>query len=107
MKHLLASAILILLSACGDQSPEITAEASAGATLPPVAPAIVPPQEVADPTEPPSYEVAIASAAAEHNTAKERCSKQPETVRARCEQEANAAFTETQGDLDDLRGNQP
>ena len=107
MKHLLASAILILLNACGGNSPEITAEASAEATLPPVTPAIVPPQEIADPTQPPSYEVAIASAAAEHNTARERCSKQPEAVRAPCEQEANAAFTDAQGDLDDLRGNQP
>ena len=59
-----------------------------------VAPAIISPQEVADPAQPPSYEVAIAGAAADRNTAKERCAKQPESVRAQCEQEANAAFSE-------------
>jgi hypothetical protein len=107
MKHTFAFATLILLGACGGKSPDIAAEASAEAPLPPVAPAIVPPQEIADPTQPPSYEVAIAGAAAEHNAAKERCARQPETMRARCEQEANAAFTDTQGELDDLRGNQP
>jgi hypothetical protein len=107
MKHSFAFATFILLCACGGKSPEIAAEASAEAPLPPVAPAIVPPQEIADPTQPPSYEVAIASAAADHNAAKERCARQPEAMRARCEQEANAAFTETRSDLDDLRGNQP
>ena len=107
MKHLFTFATLILLGACGGKSPEIAAEASAAAARPPIPPAIVPPHEVADPTQPPSYEVAIAGAAAEHNTAKERCAKQPEAVRAQCEQEANAAFSDTQGDLDRLRGNQP
>ncbi|HWM44063.1 MAG TPA: hypothetical protein VNP36_16615 [Burkholderiales bacterium] len=72
-----------------------------------IAPAIVQPEEIGDPAQPPSYEVAIASTAAEHNKAKERCAVQPEAVRAQCEQEANAAFSDARDDLDRLRGNQP
>jgi len=107
MKHAFTFATLLLLVACGGQSPEPAVETSAAATESGVAPAIIPPQEVADPAQPPSYEVAIAGAAAERNATQERCAKQPEAVRAQCEQEANAAFSENQGDLERLRGNQP
>ena len=103
MKHACTFAALILLAACGGESVEAPAEETAVA----VAPAIISPQEVADPAQPPSYEVAIAGAAADRNTAQERCAKQPEAVRAQCEQEANGAFSEAQGDLERLRGNQP
>ena len=61
----------------------------------------------ADPAQPPSYEVSIASAAADHNKALERCRKQPEVVRSQCEQEANASFSDVQSSLEPLRGNQP
>lgn len=106
MKHLFAFATSILLGACGGHSPDPATEVSATTARPSVPPAIIPPHEVADPTQPPSYEVAIAGAAAEHNTAKDRCAKQPEAVRAQCEQEANAAFSDARGDLERLRGNQ-
>ena len=110
MKHLSAAAALLVLAACGgDASPPATANAtpaSPPADSLPVAPAIVSPDEAADPTARPSYEVAIASAAAEHNNAKRRCETQPEAVRTQCEQEANAAFGEAKQDLEDLRGNQ-
>jgi len=100
-------AFSLLLGACGGESPESMAEAPVEAGPAPVSPPILPPSEVADPAQPPSYEVAIAGAAAEHNTAKKRCAKQPEAVRAQCEQEANAAFSEAEGNLEDLRGNTP
>ena len=58
------------------------------------------------PSEPPSYEVSIASAAADHNKALERCTRQPEAVRTQCEQEANAAFADAEQNLEPLRGNQ-
>ena len=106
MKHACTFAILLLLVACGGGSNEPAAEEPVAA-MPEVAAPIVPPNEVADPAAPPSYEVAIASAAAERNNAKERCAAQPESVRVRCEQEANAAFSENQTDLDHLRGNTP
>ncbi len=106
MKHACALASLILLCACGERSPE-PAEAADVAAARPVAPAIVAPEEIADPAQPPSYEVAVASAAAEHNAAKKRCANQPESVRAECQQEANAAFSSARSDLDRLRGNQP
>lgn len=112
MKHLiLMSALLLILGACGGKADPgavaatTTAAAPAIASEPAVAPAIISPSEVADPTEPPSYEVAIASAAAEHNKALERCGNQPDAVRTQCEQEANAAFSESESALQDLRGN--
>ncbi len=99
----------LLLAACGGAPGD-----SAVGTVPPAAdapeeivPPIVSPQEVADPAEPPSYEVAVATAAAGHNEAMRRCALQPAAVRARCEQEANAAFSTAREDLEDLRGNQP
>lgn len=112
----LALALLAALAACGQKTAvNATGEASpspAASMAPdadaahPVAPAIIPPDEVADPTEPPSYEVAIASAAANRNQALDRCTRQPEAVRTQCEQEANAAFADAEAKLQDLRGNQ-
>ena len=98
----------LLLVACGGDTPEPVARTPAAppADSMPVAPAIVPPGEVADPTAAPSYEVAIATAAAQHNAAKKRCESQPEAVRTQCEQEANAAFGDARQELEDLRGNQ-
>ena len=107
------AAVLCLCAACGGNTPDTARAstaappASASADRPDIAPAIVQPEEIGDPAQPPSYEVAIASSAAEHNNAKERCAVQPEAVRAQCEQEANAAFSEAREDLDRLRGNQP
>ena len=114
----MAGALLAALAACdrsadgpaADASPPIpVAEVADGPPEAPpssVPPAIIPPEESADPTEPPSYEVAIASAAATRNQAIARCAKQPSAVRTQCEQEANAAFAESQEKLKDLRGNQ-
>ncbi len=106
MKPAFAIAILLLLAACGGKSPGPAGNAGATAR-PAVAPAITPPDELADQSQPPSYEVAIASAAAEHNGAMKRCASQPAAVRAQCDQEANAAFAEARAGLDHLRGNQP
>lgn len=98
-----------LLAACGREEtvqarPDATDAEDAAAS---VAPPITPPGEAADPAEPPSYEVSIASAAADHNKALERCGKQPAAVRTQCEQEANVAFADVQASLEPLRGNQP
>jgi hypothetical protein len=99
-------AVLALLVAC-DRAPAGESPKRKAIEDPiEVAPALIPPTEVADPTVPPSYEVAIASAAATRNKALERCNQQPEIVRPQCEQEANAAFVETETSLQDLRGNQ-
>jgi hypothetical protein len=105
MRHAVTLAAL-LFAACGDSPQPAATGVDESAALPPLAPAIVSPDEAADPAARPSYEVAIASAAAEHNAAKERCVEQPEAVRTQCEQEANAAFAEAQQGLEDLRGNQ-
>ena len=114
IKPALAIATLCLYAACGGKSPEPARDARAVAPpsakapdAPAVAPAIVQPEDIGDPALPPSYEVAIASVAAEHNKAKKRCAGQPESVRTQCEQEANAAFTEARDGLDRLRGNTP
>lgn len=106
MEGLLIAALL--LAACSREpgvEPDVEA-AKATAAGEDIAPALVAPAEVADPAEPPSYEVAIASAAADRNKSLERCLQQPEAVRTQCEQEANAAFTEREASLQDLRGNQ-
>ncbi len=100
-------AALLLLAACGRSTEDVAAQNSAATDPNAVAPAIVSPDEEAVSTEPPSYEVSIATAASQHNAALERCAKQPEAVRAQCEQEANAVFAETEASLQDLRGNQP
>jgi hypothetical protein len=98
---------LATLAACGPKADvgDDSANASAADAAAELAPAIIPPGEVADPREPPSYEVAIASAAASRNQALGRCKTQPEAVRTQCEQEANAAFADVQTQLQDLRGN--
>jgi hypothetical protein len=110
MRSALALAFLCLCAACGGDTPESAPDARAVASpsaKAPIAPAIVQPEEIGDPALPPSYEVAIATTAANHNNAKRRCAAQPESVRAQCEQEANAAFTEAREDLERLRGNTP
>jgi hypothetical protein len=98
-----------MLAAC-DRSParqRAPAETpEAGQAAQPVPPAIVSPVETADPAEPPSYEVAIASAAADREQAKRRCEDKSERLRAICESDADAAFESAQGALQDLRGNQ-
>lgn len=71
-----------------------------------VAPAIVPALEATDAGAPPSYEVAIASAAANRNQELERCAQQPKAVHTQCQQAANAAFAEATSTLKPLRGNQ-
>lgn len=99
--------LLALLAACAREDvsvPGASDDATDSAAA--IAPAIIAPDEAADQAQPPSYEVAIASAAADHNKALERCTTQPEAVRAQCEQEANAAFAETGTTLEPLRGNQ-
>ena len=112
MKNFLTGTLALsslLLAACGGDASENVAartRATPSADSIPVAPAIISPDEAADPAAAPSYEVSIASAAAEHNAAKERCAAQPEAVRTQCEQEANAAFGEARQDLENLRGNQ-
>ena len=104
ISHTLAA--LLLLAACGQKAPEPAPEPKKSpASEVAVAPAIIAPHEIADSSAAPSYEVAIASVAADHNAAKERCATQPESVRSQCEQEANAAFSGAASDLDDLRGN--
>jgi uncharacterized lipoprotein len=98
---------LLLLAACGrPPNPPQPASADSEDVAAPIAPAMIPPEEFADPKEPPSYEVAIATAAADRNKAIERCHAQPQAVRTQCEQEANAAFGDAQKQLEDLRGNQ-
>ena len=104
MNKLILIPALLALGACARSADPDAADA-ASSNLPPIAPAIIPPDEVANPTEPPSYEVSIASVAAERNKALERCATQPEAVRTQCEQEANAAFSESESKLQDLRGN--
>ena len=106
-QHGCAFATLLLLVACGGESGQTRVAEKPPAETPDVAPAILPPNEVADPAAPPSYEVAIAGAAAERNNAKERCAAQPDSVRVQCEQEANASFSANQSELDRLRGNTP
>lgn len=114
MEGLLIAALL--LAACGQEAEVEAANAAAPndaaaaddatAAREAIAPALLAPSEVADPAEPPSYEVAIASAAADRNKSLERCLHQPEAVRTQCEQEANSAFAEREAGLQDLRGNQ-
>jgi len=98
---------VLLLGACGRPAGDADAPVAAAAKPSALAPAIIRPDEQADPSAPPSYEVAIAAAAADHNHALDRCAKQPDAVRTQCEQEANAAFDETRKGLEDLRGDQP
>lgn len=98
-------ALLTLLTACARED-SAGADLDEGDSAAAIAPAIIAPSETADLAQPPSYEVSIASAAADHNRALARCARQPEAVRTQCEQEANAAFAETETGLEPLRGNQ-
>ncbi len=99
----------LALAAC-DRAPVVVADAPPPHAAPDptggLAPPLVVPGENTVPSESPSYEVSIASAAADHNNALERCTRQPESVRTQCEQEANAAFVEAEKNLEPLRGNQ-
>ena len=98
---------LLMLSACGGApAGHASAKPDLADTASPLAPAIVSPAESEGSAQPASYEVAIATAAADHNKALDRCKSQPESVRTQCEQEANAAFSESREQLQDLRGNQ-
>jgi hypothetical protein len=106
--RLALAAALAMLAACGQKAGDSAAVTAAAdpPSPPPVAPAIISSDEVANPTEPPSYEVAIATAAANRNNALARCARQPEAVRTACQQEANAAYADAEQDLQNLRGNQ-
>ncbi len=74
-------ALLALTSACALEDP---AEPGLNVGDPAaVAPAIIAPSETADAAQPPSYDVAIASSAADHNKSLQRCAKQPEAVRTK------------------------
>ncbi len=100
-------ALLTLLSACArDESADAGLATNAGDPAATIAPPITAPDATADLAQPPSYEVSIASTAADHNHALARCARQPEAVRTQCEQEANAAFAEVEASLEPLRGNQ-
>jgi len=106
MRMPLLIALLALAAACGRTAEEQDAALPVSQTgSDTIAPPISPPTEGANAAVPPSYEVAIASAAAIRNRAKDRCATQPEAVRVQCEQEANAAFAEARERLGDLRGN--
>ena len=105
-KESIALAALLLLAACGKtpaDPPAAKADLNDAASS--LAPAIIAPEESTVPSGPPSYEVSIATAAADHNKAVNRCNSQPEAIRTQCQQEANAAFLEAQEQLQDLRGN--
>lgn len=103
MNKLILISALLALGACSRTDPGGDDAAATG--TPGLPPSIIPPDEVANPAEPPSYEVGIAAAAAARNKALDRCTMQPEAVRTQCEQEANAAFAQSEADLQDLRGN--
>jgi hypothetical protein len=102
MNKLILISALLALGACSKADPG--GVDAAATNTPNIAPPIIPPDEVANPAEPPSYEVGIATAAATRNKSRERCATQPEAVRTQCEQEANAAFLQAETDLQDLRG---
>jgi hypothetical protein len=95
-------AALLALGACG-REPEVAAVGPEDPALPPP---IVAPTENPDLPSPPSYEVGIATAAADRNRAREKCAEKSERLRAMCEAEADAAFAAAQENLSDLRGNQ-
>lgn len=94
----------LLLGACNQEAGDVVATGPGAKDPGGVVPAIIPPDEASDPAAPPSYEVAIASAAADRNQALENCATQPESMRATCEQEANIAFAGAEAGLQDLRG---
>jgi hypothetical protein len=89
-------------------APDASEPAPTGAPDPTggLAPPLLTPGENTPSPQAPSYEVSIASAAAQHNNALKRCATHPEAVRTQCEQEANAAFADARTNLETLRGNQ-
>jgi hypothetical protein len=94
---------LVFLGAC-DRVP--AGERQASEETESLPPPIVPPAETSDAEEAPSYEVAIATAAAERNRAKKKCAELQEVERTTCESEADSAFSTASSDLESLRGNQ-
>jgi hypothetical protein len=96
----------LVLGACNQQAGDVVDIAPGAKDAGGTTSAIVPPDEASDAALPPSYEVAIASAASDRNQALENCEAQPESMRAKCAQEANVAFAEVEAGLQDLRGNQ-
>ena len=112
--HAIAMVIAVFAVAACDRAPVVadapapTAPHAAADQDPTggLAPPLLVPGENTVPSEPPSYEVSIASVAADHNKALERCARQPQSVRTQCEQEANAAFADAEKNLEPLRGNQ-
>jgi len=100
-------AALLLFGACAKE-PDDRAKARAPAeqTTSALPPAIIPPSDASDTPSPPSFEVGIATAAANRNRAKEKCAEKSERVRAMCEADADAAFASAQAGIEDLRGNQ-
>jgi hypothetical protein len=110
-KSLIGGAVLAAacLAACDQPVPRngATADRPPAEELATLPPPIAPPTEHADPDEPPSYEVGIATAAAERNRAKKKCAELPEgDVRAACETDADVAFEAASRDLETLRVNQ-
>jgi hypothetical protein len=106
---LVLAAALATVSACDRSPPRQRAPAEPpeqGQAAQQLPPAIISPVDSADPAEPPSYEVAIASAAADREQAKRRCAEKSERLRAMCEADADAAYESAEGALQDLRGNQ-
>ena len=95
-------ALLMLLCAC-ERTPAAAVSGKDDSSLPPE---IIPGVENADPAMPQSYEVGIATAAADRNKAKEKCAAMPDVERATCEAAADAAYATAEAGLHDLRGNQ-
>lgn len=56
------------------------------------------------PTGPPSYEVAIASAAADENQAMEACDERPKAERNSCRQRARAEWEKAAAEARNIRG---
>ena len=100
-------AALALFAAC-DRAPQPVSAAAAPAVADQdtLSPSTVPPTESSDADATPSYEVAIATAAAKRNRAMDKCAELPEIERITCEEQAAAAFQTAESDLEDLRGNQ-
>lgn len=96
-------AALALASGCEREAPPEprTADAPNSDTMLP--PPIVAP-DIAGPAEPPSYEVAIATVAADRNRAKKKCAELPEVERTTCEAKVDADFAAAEADLEPLRG---
>jgi len=104
---IVTASLAAMLTACGPnaQPPADTRDPARRATMPRIAPAIIPPEEFAGPAEPPSYEVAIATAAAARHKALGMCESLPAAMRTQCERQANAAFEQSRTRLQALRGN--